>query len=325
MSGGATNGGAEIDRSDPLARGIWIQTTLAGTGCVALVDGSEGREEEVHQGMLDELQVRRSVRVDLRRKCLMPAIMYPWPRRVGDQIVGFEPRPQFLPSSCMHENTLDLLHDFVTHAVLETITFVSEMDPADQDMTSTSIRNAEASAAEAMKRTDAPAIVSLPWLSTGTWVLTVLDGASCLACVEQSDGRLKAKETEHEMLGHLSENKGACVDLKNKYLIKEALFPSPQMTAVGQPTGKLLPANVPARALRHENVIDLVHPFVSHATLREFTFLHELHHDDVARLSAKVEDAEETAVALRMERLGLETPKPSATTTPQSRQSPRRP
>lgn len=311
--GAAGSGAADAAAADPLARGIWILTTLGGADCLALVAGSEGRESDVLGAMLSDLQQRRSALVDLERKYLLKNLVFPWPEEVNGRPTGnLEPRPRYMPSSCRHENTLDLIHPFVSHVAVTSLSFLHQFHPADLDKYRESVRNSDLSAESAARffargqAAQSSKVVRLrPRFSRGTWLLTTLHGTDCLAMVDGSEGR--EEEVARDLLAELESHRSVCVELTHKYLFKEALFPKPEVVG-GQLTGRLLPMNIPPRGLRHENTIDLAHEFTSLAALTDLTLLSELHVDDVARLHDQVEEAEAVATDLRLVRSNLVAP-----------------
>ena len=151
-NGKTSNGGArEVDPSDPFARGVWVLTFLSGADAVALVDGSEGREDQVMKEMLEELKTYRSICVDLRRKTILKEIVFPLPERTSSGQMTGRLTPGSLPSACRHENTLELIHDFVTHATLTQFTFLNEMHPENVERLRGSVCNAEESAENAAR------------------------------------------------------------------------------------------------------------------------------------------------------------------------------
>lgn len=139
-NGKTTNG----DLTDPFARGVWILTTMSGADVLALIEGSEGREEETVKRMLEELSTHRSVVVDLRRKYMLKEITFPMPHPNGGMARGLVPGS--LPSVSRHENTIELTHAFVSHVSLSWLSFLEEFHPDDVDLLRSSVRNADESA-----------------------------------------------------------------------------------------------------------------------------------------------------------------------------------
>lgn len=140
--------GVGTDPSDPFARGVWVLTVIDGAAAVALVDGSEGREDEVQKEMVAQQERRGFMLVDLRRKTLLKEIVFPLPERTsGGQMTG-RLMPGSLPSACRHEMTLEMTEDFVTHATLFQVTFLAEMPFANVERLRGSVVNAEQSAEE---------------------------------------------------------------------------------------------------------------------------------------------------------------------------------
>jgi hypothetical protein len=312
--GKTTNGGGRIEPCDPFALGVWVLAALNGTHCLARVEGSEGREDAVAQSMLDDVRENQSVLVDLKRKYMLKEIVYPDPFVDGVMTTTF--RPGSLPSCCRHENTLELTHEFVSHAALTTITFMHEQPSENIEMFRESMRSADASAETASKVTPpapAPLVVDLQF-TRGVWILVALDGtgADCLALVEGSEGREEV--VRGEILKELRERRKIYVDLVHKHVLKEIVFPKPVVVGMSSDgTPKLdrrtpySPMSLPS-ARRHENTLDLVHPFVSHAQLTSVTFLDEFHPEDVERLKAAVGVSDDLGVLARMTRSNLVAP-----------------
>lgn len=298
--------------SDPFARGVWVVATLNGTTCLALVEGSEEQENAVAIAMRDDMVANRSVLVDLKRKYMLKEIVYPDPFVDGVMTTTF--RPGSLPSCCRHENTLELTHEFVSHAALTTITYMHEQHPENVEMLRESMRSADLSAERASKVTPPASvpIVADPQFTRGVWVLALVDGSDCLALVEGSEGREAI--VRKEMLEELREHRSICVDFVQKHVLKEIVFPKPQVVGMSPDgTPKLdrrtpySPMSLPS-ARRHENTLDLVHPFVSHTALTSVTFLDEFHPEDVDRLRAAAGVSDDLGVLARMDRSDLIAP-----------------
>lgn len=148
---GKTNGGGrlgDLGGADPFSSGVWVLTAIDGAAAVALVVGSEGKEEEVQRDMVDQQERRGFICVDLRRKTLLKEVCFPLPERTsGGQMTG-RLMPGSLPSACRHEITLEMTEDFVTHMTLHQLTFVDEMPAANVEKLRESVVNAERSAAD---------------------------------------------------------------------------------------------------------------------------------------------------------------------------------
>lgn len=126
--------------------------------------------------------------------------------------------------------------------------------------------------------------------SKGVWVLIILGGCDVIALVEEN-------QSKQDLLKELIESKCVCVTLKKRYVLRQVLFPMPEMSN-GKHTGGWNVGSIPNIG-KHEINLELLNEFPVYASLNNIAFIDEFDPGDVDKLRTSVinaDNAAETAV-----------------------------